>query len=53
MEVIVNFADGHLEITENVRSITNFETGLEIRDNGLHVTRYEKSEIRNVEIVWR
>lgn len=53
MKVILNFADGHLEIIENVRSITNFETGLEIRDNELHITRYERSNIRNIEIVWR
>jgi len=53
MEVILNYKDGDLEVIKNVRSITDFGTGIEVRDNELHVTRYEKSDIRNIEIVWR
>ena len=53
MEVIINFKDGDLEVVKNARSVTDFETGIEVRDNELHVIRHEKSDIRNIEIVWR
>lgn len=53
MEVIINFNDGDVEAVKNIRSITNFETGLELRDNDLRVTRYERNEIRSIEIIWR
>lgn len=53
MEVILNFKDGDLEVVKSVRSIADFDSGVEVRDNELHVTRYEKSDIRNIEVVWR
>ena len=53
MEVIINFNDGDVEAMKNIRSITNFETGLELRGNDLRVTRYERNEIRSIEIIWR
>ena len=53
MEVILNFKDGDLEVVKNVSGIFDRGPELKIRDKELHVIRYDKSSVRNIEIVWR
>lgn len=53
MVIVIKFKDNDEETIRNVRSVTDYSGGIEVRTNDLTVARYDKKEIIDILAIGR